>query len=382
MADSANQFVGEILTGTVRLLDIPAPMQVAVDTAYQEVGLWLADHLDSEDPWKIYPQGSMRLGTVVRPSEADEFDLDAVAECSIAKERTTQAALKQCVGDALASYVKAKAGDAGAAIRCDEGKRCWTLGFRLPFHMDFLPAIPDPEAPPTGIQLTDLTYRNWLWSNPIAFAQWFHQQSRHMYELRAAMAKSLQVNIEDVPEWHVRTTLQQAVQALKVHRDIHFAKDLESRPPSVLLTTLAGLAYGGERQVFDAIMAIAADMHSFIDRDGTDYVVLNPVQPPDRPENFADRWGKDTQLVKKFYGWLSALQRALEEASGTRTGSQDVVLRLGASFGMTPVQKAAKEYAANQTRSRTSGALSVTGAGLLTTGAGIARVREHTFHGE
>lgn len=382
MADSASRLAGDILTGTVKLLDIPADMQAAAEVTYDDVGLWLGDHLDSDEQWSFYPQGSMRLGTVVRPSEHDEYDIDAVAECNIAKESTTQAELKKCVGDALKSYVKARTGDDKAPTHCEEGKRCWTLEFRLPFHMDVLPAITDPKAPPTGIQLTDRTYQRWLWSNPIAFAKWFHLQSRQSYELRVALAKSLQVNVEDVPEWHVKTTLQQAVQVLKVHRNIYFARDLDSRPPSVLLTTLAGHAYDGERHVFDAVMGIAADMHRYIERDGGDYVVLNPVQPSDRPENFADRWGKDPELVRKFFGWLSALQRSLDEAVGTKTGVQDMVQRLGASFGMSPVQKAAHEYTDRQTRNRASSRLNVTSTGVLTTGAGIARVRDHTFHGE
>lgn len=382
MSHSASQLVADILSGTLRLLDIPAEMQAAAEATYDDVGLWLGDHLESNDHWDVYPQGSMRLGTVVRPSENDEYDIDAVVQCNIAKEQTTQADLRDCVGDALKAYVNAKAGDNKAPVACEPGKRCWTLAFEQPFHMDVLPAIPDPLAPPTGIQLTDRTYTRWLWSNPIEFARWFHGRSRQTLELRHARAKSLQVNVEDVPEWHVKTTLQQAVQAMKAHRNIYFADDLTSRPPSVLLTTLAGHAYSGELDLYDAVMGIAADMDRYIERDGRDYVVLNPAQPPDRPENFADRWGKDPALVQKFCGWLDAFQRSLEHAAETKTGMDELVHRLGASFGSSPVQKAARRYAEAQNAARSSGRLSVTSSGALTTGAGLMAVKEHTFHGE
>lgn len=382
MSHSASQLVADILSGTLRLLDIPAEMQAAAEATYDDVGLWLGDHLESNDHWDVYPQGSMRLGTVVRPSENDENDIDAVVQCNIAKEQTTQADLRDCVGDALKAYVNAKAGDNKAPVACEPGKRCWTLAFEQPFHMDVLPAIPDPLAPPTGIQLTDRTYTRWLWSNPIEFARWFHGRSRQTLELRHARAKSLQVNVEDVPEWHVKTTLQQAVQAMKAHRNIYFADDLTSRPPSVLLTTLAGHAYSGELDLYDAVMGIAADMDRYIERDGRDYVVLNPAQPPDRPENFADRWGKDPALVQKFCGWLDAFQRSLEHAAETKTGMDELVHRLGASFGSSPVQKAARRYAEAQNAARSSGRLSVTSSGALTTGAGLMAVKEHTFHGE
>jgi hypothetical protein len=382
MADSASQLVADILSGTVQLLDIPADMQAAAEATYDDVGLWLGDHLESNDHWDVYLQGSMRLGTVVRPSENDEYDIDAVVQCNIAKEETTQAGLRDCVGDALKAYVKAKARDSKAPIACEPGKRCWTLTFEQAFHMDVLPAIPDPLAPPTGIQLADRTYTRWLWSNPIEFTGWFHAQSRQTLELREVLAKSLQVSVEEVPEWHVKTILQQAVQAMKAHRNIYFADDLASRPPSVLLTTLAGHAYGGELNLYEAAMGIAADMDLYIERDGRDYVVLNPVQPPDRPENFADRWGKDLALVQKFYGWLDAFQRSLEHAAETKTGMNELIHRLGASFGTSPVQKAARRYAEAQNAARSSGRLRVTSSGALTIGAGLAVVKEHTFHGE
>jgi hypothetical protein len=386
MADSASRLIADILSDTLRLLDIPADMQAAAEATYDDVGLWLGDNLDSTDQWDFYAQGSMRLGTIVRPSEDDDYDIDAVAvavaQCNITKDDTTQAVLRDCVGDALKAYVKAKAGDDKAPTACEPGKRCWTLTFKQPFHMDVLPAIPDPLALPTGIQLTDRTYTRCLWSNPIAYAHWFHGQSRQTLELRHALAKSLQVNVEDVPAWHVKTTLQQAVQAMKAHRNIHFGHDLASRPPSVLLTTLAGPAYRGEINLFEAVMGIAANMDTYIERDGRDYVVLNPVQPPDRPENFADRWGKDPVLVQKFYGWLDALQRSLDHAVETKTGVNERVHRLGASFGMSPVQKAAKQYAEAQNVNRTSSRLSATSLGAVTTGIGLTVLKDHTFHGE
>ena len=382
MAEPASRLVADILSGTLRLLDIPADMQAAAEATYDDVGLWLGDHLESDEEWDVYAQGSMRLGTVVRPSEDDEYDIDAVAQCNITKDDTTQAELRDCVGNALKAYVKAKAGDDKAPTACEPGKRCWTLTFKQPFHMDVLPAIPDPLAPPTGIQLTDRTYTRWLWSNPVAYANWFHGRSKQTLELRHALAKSLQVNVEDVPAWHVKTTLQQSVQALKAHRNIYFANDLTSRPPSVLLTTLAGHAYGGQTNLFEAVMCIAGDMDLYIERDGRDYVVLNPVQPSDRPENFADRWGRDPSLVKKFYGWLDAFQRTLDHAVETKTGVNELVHRLGASFGTSPVQKAAKQYAEAQNAHRAGSRLNVTSTGALTTGTGLTVVKDHTFHGD
>ncbi len=55
----------------------------------------------------------------------------------------------------------------------EERKRCWTLFYRAAFHLDVLPAIPNPETLPSGILLTDKTLSHWQYSNPTAYASWF-----------------------------------------------------------------------------------------------------------------------------------------------------------------------------------------------------------------
>jgi hypothetical protein len=51
------------------------------------------------------------------------------------------------------------------------------------------------------------------------------------------------VNVADVPEWEVRTTLQRVVQVLKWHCMLRFATDPDNRPPSILITA-TGCAAG------------------------------------------------------------------------------------------------------------------------------------------
>ena len=70
----------------------PSKYQQAVDR-YKAVGHWLEDgeYPGCADAPDIYPQGSFRLGTVVRPirggKEAD-YDIDLVCELPITKDRT------------------------------------------------------------------------------------------------------------------------------------------------------------------------------------------------------------------------------------------------------------------------------------------------------
>ena len=132
-------------------LDIPpGKYQDAVDR-YQAVGVWLeeAQYPECTDLPSIYPQGSFRLGTVVRPLrdgiEAD-YDIDLVCELPIAKQWTDACSVKTMVGDRLRQHHRYR------KLLDREGKRCWTLKYAeqdgIGFHLDVLPSVPDPRGPP------------------------------------------------------------------------------------------------------------------------------------------------------------------------------------------------------------------------------------------
>jgi hypothetical protein len=155
MADTADDLINELLTGAMEELDVPRSVEMTMHAVYDDVGRWMGETLGDGD-WAIYSQGSGRLGTMVRPPDGGDFDIDSVVARNIAKAEITQQELKDEVGDALDEYVKARASTTGPApTGCQESRRCWTLSFNQPFHMDVLPAIPDPTAPPTGILLPD-----------------------------------------------------------------------------------------------------------------------------------------------------------------------------------------------------------------------------------
>ena len=84
--------------------------------------------------------------------------------------------------------------------------------------MDVLPAIPNAEAAPNAIWLTDRDLRLWQPSNPIDYADWFHARMRQDF-LREHEFLAKSMDVVDVPSWQVKTPLQRTVQALKRHRD-------------------------------------------------------------------------------------------------------------------------------------------------------------------
>jgi hypothetical protein len=380
MYDTATEMTSTLLQGAVEALDIPPELHRAAEREYERVGGWLADHADvGGEGWRVYPQGSFRLGTVVQPEGADEYDLDAVCLRVIAKERITQTRLKADVGQVLAQYRRARAEDRDGLTRQKESKRCWTLYYPAPFHFDVLPAIPNPEMEPSGILLTDKTLHHWQYSDPIAYASWFKERMRReLVQKRLRLAEAQRIPPEQIPDATVKTTLQRVVQVLKVHRNRYFANDLDRRPASILITTLAAHAYEGERELDDAVLQTARKMPNHIDYDGHAWQVANPVEPR---ENFADKWSEHPELATAFYRWLERLQEDLQDARESE-GIDRAVVRLSESFGEAPIQKAATRLADTYRKGRERGRLGFAAASGALTAGGEIPVRKHDFYGD
>jgi hypothetical protein len=323
-----------VLVRTIEQLDLPSYLHDVAEQQYNQVGQFLADQ--TPEGWDVYPQGSFRLGTVVRPL-ASEFDLDMVCRLDVAKGAVSQKKLKEVVGQALANYMEACRGLPGAPYECGESRRCWTLHYDSPFHLDVLPAIPNLRTPPSGILLTDKKLILWQKSDPIKYADWFHERKAQEHMRRKAeLAAEARKSIGEFPDWMVKTTLQRVVQVLKAHRDLYFKDKPEDGPPSILITTLAAQAYDGEDDLFTAVIDAVAKMPNFIEKSLLGPRVMSPVAD----ENFADKWGEYPSRQKAFRTWLTRVGDDLADAAGQGTWA-GMTERLSAGFGETQVTKAA-----------------------------------------
>ncbi len=348
-------------------IDIPpGKYQQAVDR-YKAVGHWLeeGEYPDCTDTPDIYPQGSFRLGTVVRPirggKEAD-YDIDLVCELPIAKDGTDARTVKRVVGDRLRAH------DRYRRMLDDEGKRCWTLVYAeqdgIGFHLDVLPSVPDRKcAFDKAIAITNRlgTSYNWSASNPKGYGDWFDEENRAVFERVLAEQKrsiraratTIYASVDDVPDQLVRTPLQRSIQIMKRHRDLMFngMTNADYAPISMIVTTLAAHLYIGEPDVYAALTAIASKLHGHAGlvenrmieqtlaslgliqrtRDGKWYIG-NPVNPE---ENFADRWHEDNHArARAFFRWVDALQEDLVDILAENrlgTAKRRLVAALGAS---------------------------------------------------
>lgn len=376
MYTDLDQQLDELLRTSIEFLDISdAEYRLAV-SRYEALAQSLANYWsDSVIGGAVYPQGSMRLGTVTRNIHRnDEIDIDLVARRDLQQSSITQAQLKEDTGHGLDLFVKSR--PEGHPSK-DEGQRCWTLLYQG-FHVDVLPALPDEKVAGTGIVITDTGVRPWLPSNPIGYADWFHKVMREEWlEKRAVLARK-GMDVAEVPDWTVKTTLQRTVQALKRHRDIYFTDSLADRPASVIITTLAAKAYRGGGVLYEVLRDVTATMPTLIEREGGIYVVSNPVQTE---ENFADRWKSHPHRAQRFFEWAEQAQADFA-GIGAERGVDAVLEKMARSLGQRAAQRAECVAGSGLFEARRGGQLALAaGTGALITGTRRA-VRPHTFHGD
>jgi len=320
-----------VIDNMVKLLELPDSAYDKARKRYEDLGEWFdrdESAVSGNDP-HIFSQGSFRLGTAIRPlDESEEYDLDLACKLrdGISKDSHTQETLKKLIGIELEAYRKAR----GIKSKLESKHRCWCLEYQddLSFHMDIVPCIPADEkrrkailkaiqntgldeyvseaASQTTISITDDRHEgyrhicdDWNISNPEGYAKWFEYQMNPQ-KVRILLEKA---QVDDVPLFKKKTSLQRVIQILKRHRDNWSKVNPDSKPISIIITTLAARAYNGETDIVTALGNVIEKMGDLVRL--TKPRVPNPVDPE---EDFADRWyRKDClhlRLEDNFKAWL------------------------------------------------------------------------------
>lgn len=325
----------DILNKIIEAIELPRHAYERAERRYRDLGEWFhrEDSKCSQHSPRISPQGSFRLGTANRPLNNEQYDLDLSCnlESGISKSTITQEQLKNLVGHDLETYRRARNIKEGL----DEKRRCWRLDYAddVSFHMDIVPCQPENythqaslkasmisdslfneslanEASELAVSITDntdssytLISENWRVSNPEGYARWFESRMRLARTFLDKRSTDINASIESIPNYRWKTPLQLSVQLLKRHRDTMFYGDEDSKPISIIITTLAARAYRGESDVESAITNILGEMDSYI----TNSIprIPNPVNPA---EDFSDKWyspdHKHLNLEDNFHRWL------------------------------------------------------------------------------
>lgn len=373
--------LGKILDKIADEITITPTMQEKAVKSYEAVGQWLGEGIDFDV--RIMPQGSMNLGTVIKPiDDRDDYDMDLVCLLENGQSLPLRE-IKHLVGNRLKEHATYH------RLLEEEGKRCWTMQYDE-FHMDILPCVPKDisfiEPFHTDIKLThkgeDGLYSP-RFSNPYAYHKWFEERMQDILivEKRAFAAKN-HTEIEKVPTYRMRTPLQKAIQLLKRHRDMCFQNNADIAPISIIITTLAAQSYAGEKNVFEALNNIVAKMPEHIEYRSGVYWISNPVM---QEENFADKWATEPEKRTAFMKWVAKAQSDLLTDPLGFLGIENISAHYQKWLGEAPVGRAIRAMGYETKAARESGNLYVNGltGGLSTAATTNSRpVEEHTFFGK
>lgn len=348
----------------VAALDIPPSFYDKAVARYKSIGDWLCRPESSIEKYnpRVQPQGSFRLGTVIRPlAPCDEYDLDIVCELLLlTKAMVTQKWLKDALGGELRLYADAK----GIKEPLVERKRCWRLEYAddVNFHIDNLPCVPEDSAviktliglcvplelAQLAIALTCKTHEsyaqlcaNWPTSNPAGFAIWFEGRMADIASVRRRQLfkEGAYKTVDEIPTYALKTPLQRVVQLLKRHRDVMFVDDPDVKPISMIITTLSAHAYDGEEDLHDALANVLHRMPAFVSQRRPR--IANPVNPG---EDFADKWASDPELEMNFWRWHTQAKADFAALASQHDGSKLKKLaetRMGVGLGDSMAKKLA-----------------------------------------
>lgn len=370
-------------------LELTETQYETAEKRYGAVGDWLAT---SDNAFlrsaKIYPQGSISIGTSVKPIKGNEYDVDLVCYVPNLSVNTPSRQLKKLIGDRLRFNGKYEG-------ILEEKPRCWRINYANEFHLDITPSIKNPACSQGGELVPDKMRDIWKASNPKGYKELFSQRAelQPRFRLQKYESREFAASIEPFPDQEPRFKglLRRCVQIYKRHRDEHFRDELsEFAPISIILTTLASNSYVHciskyfYETEFDVLVDVVRHMHLFIDKTagpgGVQYSVMNETT---LGENFAEKWNKDPRLSKAFFGWQQKAVVELEDLPAA-IGLDNLRKSMNSCFGESVVATTFEMETREITGARGSGLLSVApaiGLTMQSSALNAVRVSHNTFYG-
>lgn len=374
------QNINKMLRRIVAEIEISQTEHERAVNSYNAVGTFLDNNIPQYDI-KVIPQGSFRLGTVIKPiTDKDEYDIDLVA---IVDNKFTNAEdLKNIVGYALKESDR-------YSEKLEEGKRCWTIEYAesANYHMDILPTMRsntyfrNKELIMTHKEDENSNYE-FRQTNPEAYYDWFvKRMEEEKKKLTEEYAIRNKMEIVEVPEYKIKTTLQIAIELLKRYRDIKFKETPDIKPISIILTTLMARIYTGKENVYELIEKFSKEYILYLEKDENGNVLIkNPVN---ENENFADKWPNNPERKEAFFRFMNELKEDLVNnrilLEGNMRDQAECYKKL---FGDNMVNRVYENMANNTREEREKSNIYLKDNGNLTTEKTNINVRNHNFYGK
>ena len=353
-----NNYIEKVLEETAKFLDISDELFNKANAEYKALGDWINEEtMKSHSNYKVsvYPQGSLALGTVIKPlSDEDDYDLDFVCELSEINLNAKDLKFK-VVKPWLENYKD--------TALLESKKRCWHVEYKdLPqFHMDVVPA----KKPSNEKEQIFITNRNdaghyiYITSNPVGYRNWFFERCKDSFQLMSESQDNKllieKADIEYLKRHKLKTSLQRSIQLLKRHRDIMFNNYSDStassdgiskddKPISIIITTLAAQLYNNDGSIVNTITSFLSNVESYLKENmrGGIYHVDNPSN---KNENFADKWRSKPNRQRAFFTWI---EQAKEDFDINKLKSMDrinilenIKIKFGENLGLKVIKEIA-----------------------------------------
>jgi hypothetical protein len=364
--------VDDALERICHKLQLTATQYEAASQSYGAICNWLDD---PESPLHVYhpslyPQGSVALGTTVKPLKSDDYDVDVVCQLEIdATDITDPIDLLDLLEERLKS-------NAVYAPLVERKNRCIRINYERNLHLDILPARPDPARPEPCLLVPDRALNDWTASNPTGYIEWFKQRQK-IVKIKMILDHAAPMPTQEpATDKHV---LQLAVQLIKRWRDVHFAENPELAPISIVLTTLVAHFYDGSQSLIETLINVADKIVGAIPSVGR-LVVHNPANSE---EDLSERW-IDEDIYRGFAEGMKVLRSQVHQLRAA-SNIQEAAKLIESMFGETVAKSALSEQYRELNEIKEAGALRIkpSSAGRLTTSVAAAiPVARHTFFGD
>lgn len=406
LSESDKDFSFDMISHVTSNLDLTETQLNKLKTAYRAIGLFLANKGGWLENCHIYAQGSVGIGTSVKPlNEKADMDIDLVLHLPEENYPTTVFQANDMLNHLIQELQSSTRYQ--DKIEREPKRRCVTMQYGgiegQSFHMDITPSMPEKMYVPSHkdeVRVPDIKTANSP-SHPYGYRAWFRkvcsQNIRWSRQSRYRAQKDAYAgSVEELPGQTRKTVLQIVVQLLKRHRDIwkhqpnnHYR---EYAPISIIITTLAGRAYdkcsasGKEySNPFDLMLDVLEEMPNFVGKhrlaDGSiSYTIPNPALPS---ENFSDKWHEKPFLATAFSEWygqaISDISLLLEFDQGIDVACE----RSSTLFGKQVAKGLAEKLANTLNKRRVLNQATVSAIGLgLSKSVSAKPVPNHNFFGD
>lgn len=323
----------DTLNRVAESLQLDSTRRLRVETSYKALSEWIEKDLSffQNTLVDIYPQGSFRIDTTVKPYQQSEFDIDFVCHLDFltgklyeAIEVLNELERRLRDHDTYKGMIKRK-------------NRCIRVVYADDFHIDILVGCQELMNNNERLLVPDRRLKDWTFSNPIGYGKWFDDRSivpqqewltlKNSYNQRMLIEAAQKLN-DPIP-YALKPPLKRAVQILKRIRDVYFYDKPNLAASSIVLTTLAGYAYRKELSISEIIAGWAAYTLAQVQYTaGGKPIPFEVPNPANTQENFGDKWKDDPKLFEAFVGFVTDLRDAWQRAVDTNSlGVRDDLLQ-------------------------------------------------------